>query len=58
MRNSKLDQICAKRMKSNDFAQAPKSNRLLTKHETFAFALLFLMAAICIGYLTISTYFA
>lgn len=57
MRNSKLDQICAKRMKSKDFAQ-PQYNRLLSRNETFAFVILFLMAAICIGYLTITTYFA
>ncbi len=58
MRNSKLDQICAKRIKSSDFAQKPKYNALLTRNELIVFIALFLAALICIGYLTFTTYFA
>ncbi|RZG47023.1 hypothetical protein [Acinetobacter wuhouensis] len=58
MRNSKLDQLCAKRIKSSDFAQKPKYQPLLTRTEFFAFLIIFLMVAICTGYLTITTYFA
>lgn len=57
MRNHKLDQICAKRLQSEDFAQ-PKYQPLLTRTETIAFVVMFLAALSIISYLTITTYFA
>lgn len=57
MRNHKLDQMCAKRLQSEDFAQ-PKYQPLLTCTETIAFVVMFLAALSIISYLTITTYFA
>lgn len=57
MRNHKLDQVCAKRLQSKDFAQKPKYQPLLTRNETIAFAVMFLIALCIIGYLTITTFY-
>jgi len=58
MRNNKLDQLCAKRLKSEDFAEPQfKYQPLLTRNETIAFAVLFLIAITILSYLTATTYF-
>ena len=56
MRNHKLDQMCAKRLQSDDFAQ-PKYQPLLTRNETIAFVVMFSAAISIISYLTFTTYF-
>jgi len=56
MRNHKLDQMCAKRLQSEDFAQ-PKYQPLLTRTETIAFVVMFVAALLIICYLTFTTYF-
>ena len=58
MRNHKLDQVCAKRLKANDFAQPKKYTPLLTRNETVVFVVAFLIALIFIGFKTYTTYFA
>jgi len=57
MPNRNLDQMCAERLQSEDFAQ-PKYQPLLTRTETIAFVVMFLAALSIISYLTITTYFA
>ena len=57
MRNHKLDRVCAKRLKANDFAQKPKYNALLTRNETAVFVVAFLIAIIFIGFKTYTTFY-
>lgn len=59
MRNHKLDQLCAKRLKSEDFAEPQfKYQPLLTRNETIAAVVLILIALVIVGTLTVKNYFA
>lgn len=56
MRKHKLDQACAKRLQASDFGQQ-KYQPLLTRNETIAFFVAFIMVIAIVGFLTFTTYF-
>ena len=55
MRNQKIDQICAKRLKADDFAK-PESTRLLTNKEAVVILAIIVAVSLIFGALVSNAY--